>query len=156
MNVRGNSSFIKTNYSSYYSPTRGKYSPWDENHAVHVISDIYAPVTKSRGWLLFVILFLFLIFCGRLQAHSCMNLNLCYCVIGMPSSSPEDILWYHFVAHNSLACIQLLDSSPNAMGPGGGGNISNPNLASRQRLRWTSELHERFVDAVTQLGGPDS
>lgn len=113
-------------------------------------------VTKSRGWLLFVILFLFLIFCGRLQAHSCMNLNLCYCVIGMPSSSPEDILWYHFVAHNSLACIQLLDSSPNAMGPGGGGNISNPNLASRQRLRWTSELHERFVDAVTQLGGPDS
>lgn len=113
-------------------------------------------VTKSRGWLLFVILFLFLIFCGRLQAHSCMNLNLCYCVIGMPSSSPEDILWYHFVAHNSLACIQLLDSSPNAMDPGGGGNISNPNLASRQRLRWTSELHERFVDGVTQLGGPDS
>lgn len=27
--------------------------------------------------------------------------------------------------------------------------------ASKQRLRWTSELHERFVEAVTQLGGPD-
>lgn len=26
----------------------------------------------------------------------------------------------------------------------------------RPRLRWTAELHERFVDAVTQLGGPDS
>ncbi|CAI9760217.1 unnamed protein product [Fraxinus pennsylvanica] len=32
---------------------------------------------------------------------------------------------------------------------------NNPNLASKQRLRWTHELHERFVDAVAQLGGPD-
>ena len=35
-------------------------------------------------------------------------------------------------------------------------NPNNPSMASRQRLRWTHELHERFVDAVTQLGGPDS
>ncbi|CAH8381743.1 unnamed protein product [Eruca vesicaria subsp. sativa] len=34
-----------------------------------------------------------------------------------------------------------------------GGN--NSNHASKQRLRWTHELHERFVDAVAQLGGPD-
>lgn len=26
----------------------------------------------------------------------------------------------------------------------------------KPRLRWTADLHERFVDAVTQLGGPDS
>ncbi|TKY53880.1 Myb family transcription factor APL [Spatholobus suberectus] len=32
---------------------------------------------------------------------------------------------------------------------------NNPNLASKQRLRWTNELHERFVDAVAQLDGPD-
>ncbi|KAL5981308.1 hypothetical protein ACLOJK_015363 [Asimina triloba] len=37
----------------------------------------------------------------------------------------------------------------------GGNSINNPALTSRQRLRWTNELHERFVDAVAQLGGPD-
>lgn len=26
----------------------------------------------------------------------------------------------------------------------------------KPRLRWTAELHDRFVDAVTQLGGPAS
>ncbi|KAF9664309.1 hypothetical protein SADUNF_Sadunf16G0004900 [Salix dunnii] len=43
------------------------------------------------------------------------------------------------------------------MDPINGGNSlnNNPNLASKQRLRWTHELHERFVDAVAQLGGPD-
>ncbi|XP_020593060.1 myb family transcription factor PHL7-like [Phalaenopsis equestris] len=44
----------------------------------------------------------------------------------------------------------------SAMAPhAGGNNQNNPGAASRQRLRWTNELHERFVDAVTQLGGPD-
>ncbi|CAL9237375.1 unnamed protein product [Arabidopsis halleri] len=37
-------------------------------------------------------------------------------------------------------------------GDNGGTNSSH---ASKQRLRWTHELHERFVDAVAQLGGPD-
>lgn len=41
------------------------------------------------------------------------------------------------------------------MGPITGMNNPN-NLASRQRLKWTNDLHDRFVDAVTQLGGPDS
>ncbi|XP_057962503.1 myb family transcription factor PHL7-like isoform X1 [Malania oleifera] len=37
-----------------------------------------------------------------------------------------------------------------------GNNLhNNSNLTSKQRLRWTHELHERFVDAVVQLGGPD-
>ncbi|CAL0322869.1 unnamed protein product [Lupinus luteus] len=27
--------------------------------------------------------------------------------------------------------------------------------SGKQRLRWTSDLHDHFVDAITQLGGPD-
>ncbi|XP_042452144.1 myb family transcription factor PHL7-like [Zingiber officinale] len=34
-------------------------------------------------------------------------------------------------------------------------NNNSSNSTSRQRLRWTNELHQRFVDAITQLGGPD-
>lgn len=42
------------------------------------------------------------------------------------------------------------------VGPAGGGDprlvlTSDP----KPRLRWTTDLHERFVDAVTQLGGPN-
>ncbi|KAK3135220.1 hypothetical protein QOZ80_5BG0416230 [Eleusine coracana subsp. coracana] len=40
----------------------------------------------------------------------------------------------------------------------GGSNISNPANpvgSGKQRLRWTSDLHNRFVDAIAQLGGPD-
>ncbi|RWW73061.1 hypothetical protein BHE74_00019093 [Ensete ventricosum] len=58
---------------------------------------------------------------------------------------------------NSLSNDQLLESSINPMNlKNGGSSSTNPNLLSRQRLRWTNELHERFVDAVTQLGGSDS
>lgn len=46
----------------------------------------------------------------------------------------------------------------------GGGGVSNhkgdPCLVltadPKPRLRWTQDLHERFVDAVTQLGGASS
>ncbi|GMH18645.1 hypothetical protein Nepgr_020486 [Nepenthes gracilis] len=30
-----------------------------------------------------------------------------------------------------------------------------PGGSGKQRLRWTADLHERFEDAITQLGGPD-
>jgi len=37
-----------------------------------------------------------------------------------------------------------------------GNNSSNSGESGKHRLRWTSDLHDRFVDAITQLGGPDS
>ncbi|GAY35455.1 hypothetical protein CUMW_016420 [Citrus unshiu] len=67
----------------------------------------------------------------------------------VPSSS--------LVRSNSLVHGQHLDCGSSQMDPMNGGNSlnNNPSLASKQRLRWTHELHERFVDAVAQLGGPD-
>lgn len=66
---------------------------------------------------------------------------------GVPGSS---------LAHNNAAVnSQSLDSGGSSMDPTSGGN-NNASLASKQRLRWTNDLHERFVDAVAQLGGPDS
>uniref|UniRef100_A0A2C9VEB2 HTH myb-type domain-containing protein n=1 Tax=Manihot esculenta TaxID=3983 RepID=A0A2C9VEB2_MANES len=56
----------------------------------------------------------------------------------------------------SLVHGQHLECGASKMEPINGGNsLNNPSLASKQRLRWTHELHERFVDAVAQLGGPD-
>ncbi|KAF7842848.1 myb family transcription factor PHL7-like isoform X1 [Senna tora] len=67
----------------------------------------------------------------------------------LPSSS--------LVGGDLLVHGQHLDSGGSTMDPLNGGNnvTNNSNLSSKQRLRWTHELHERFVDAVAQLGGPD-
>lgn len=67
---------------------------------------------------------------------------------GVPSSN--------IARNNSLVHGQYLGTGANTMDSINGGNsLNNPSLASKQRLRWTHELHERFVDAVAQLGGPD-
>ncbi|GER52806.1 homeodomain-like superfamily protein [Striga asiatica] len=68
---------------------------------------------------------------------------------GVPSPS--------LVHGNQVIRSQPIECGASVMDPISGANnaSSNPNLASKQRLRWTHELHERFVDAVAQLGGPD-
>jgi SHAQKYF class myb-like DNA-binding protein len=55
-------------------------------------------------------------------------------------------------APSSAAAPSYSAGSPGASSGGGG---TGSGSAAKQRLRWTPELHERFVDAVTQLGGPD-
>lgn len=56
---------------------------------------------------------------------------------------------------NSIALNKQAELARNGVGsPNDASNSAS--AASRQRLRWTNELHERFVDAVAQLGGPDS
>lgn len=70
---------------------------------------------------------------------------------------PKTVPSSSLVVSNSLFHGQQLDCGGSTMDPVNGGNslTNNPNLTSKQRLRWTHELHERFVDAVAQLGGPD-
>ncbi|KAI9122556.1 hypothetical protein K1719_006396 [Acacia pycnantha] len=70
-----------------------------------------------------------------------------------PKTVPNSTL----VGSNLLVHGQHLDCGGSAMDPLSGGNnpANNSNLSSKQRLRWTNDLHERFVDAVAQLGGPD-
>ncbi|XP_024158012.1 myb family transcription factor PHL7 [Rosa chinensis] len=69
-----------------------------------------------------------------------------------PNGAPSSGL----IQNNLLVHGQYLDCGTNTMdNVNGAKSPSNSNLASKQRLRWTHELHERFVDAVAQLGGPD-
>ncbi|KAL8089905.1 hypothetical protein AgCh_039389 [Apium graveolens] len=44
-----------------------------------------------------------------------------------------------------------------AVAPAGGPPVDNSSSRGngKQRLRWTLDLHDHFVDAITQLGGPD-
>ncbi|KAL6838992.1 hypothetical protein ACP4OV_031219 [Aristida adscensionis] len=67
--------------------------------------------------------------------------------------SPKPLASLGQTHNNSVVHQQHTESGGNGMGSDNGAN--NNNLAARQRLRWTNELHERFVEAVTQLGGPD-
>ena len=67
----------------------------------------------------------------------------------MIQTHEEELQNYHHLHHHQ-----------NHRGGGGGGGGGEPCLVltsdPKPRLRWTADLHDRFVDAVTQLGGPSS
>lgn len=82
-------------------------------------------------------------------------------MIGSVSSSDT---MYQMKKYSSLALVP--HRQPHQLSPLQDQRLQSPygSLAAAEvspvdpkpRLRWTPELHERFVDAVTQLGGPDS
>ena len=51
--------------------------------------------------------------------------------------------------------IMIMNDDPGCV-VAGGANIIQLSTDPKPRLRWTSDLHKRFADAVAQLGGPDS
>ncbi|KAF5750343.1 protein PHR1-LIKE 1-like [Tripterygium wilfordii] len=57
------------------------------------------------------------------------------------------------VPHKTQDAEQVANAG--SLGGAGVKNNSPPGGSGKQRLRWTSDLHDRFVDAITQLGGPD-
>ncbi|XP_039114948.1 myb family transcription factor PHL7-like isoform X2 [Dioscorea cayenensis subsp. rotundata] len=66
---------------------------------------------------------------------------------------------YHAKKFSSLPMVHhKVPSSEELANVGSCGSpAKNPSasVGGKQRLRWTSDLHDRFVDAITQLGGPD-
>ncbi|MQL99467.1 hypothetical protein Taro_032195, partial [Colocasia esculenta] len=55
--------------------------------------------------------------------------------------------------HRSQDAEQL--TSIGSLNGSQGNNRPTTGANGKQRLRWTSDLHDRFVDAIAQLGGPD-
>ncbi|XP_048496008.1 protein PHR1-LIKE 2 isoform X3 [Beta vulgaris subsp. vulgaris] len=61
--------------------------------------------------------------------------------------------------HESLNVMAGPIDEIHQVGPNNSSSPTDPRLVltsdPKPRLRWTADLHERFVDAVTQLGGPN-
>lgn len=78
-----------------------------------------------------------------------------------PFNSCSIHMMYHAKNFSVPFAQQRAQNNEHASNIGGigGPNVSNPANpvgSGKQRLRWTSDLHNRFVDAIAQLGGPDS
>ncbi|CAN6447903.1 unnamed protein product [Victoria cruziana] len=57
------------------------------------------------------------------------------------------------MSHNHQGSKQLADVY--VVGGSTPSDSTTPGAIGKQRLRWTADLHERFVDAIAQLGGPE-
>lgn len=86
------------------------------------------------------------------------------CIFSFPFFSVGGFIFCRGKMYSAIHSLPLDGSGGH--GEFQGGSLDGTNLPGdaslvlttdpKPRLRWTAELHERFVDAVTQLGGPDS
>lgn len=58
----------------------------------------------------------------------------------------------------SSGCLSNVSAnfSASSSSSGGGGGGGGAALSSKTRIRWTQELHDRFVECVNRLGGAES
>ena len=78
----------------------------------------------------------------QMHEHHHENFSMGMPLDGCPSNNIEN----QNKKHASSPCTNIL----------GGDLCITASTDPKTRLRWTPELHDRFVDAITQLGGPDS
>ncbi|KAJ8430962.1 hypothetical protein Cgig2_003546 [Carnegiea gigantea] len=67
----------------------------------------------------------------------------------------ENFSTVNLVPHKVQDNEQVANAEVLGMGSAAVKSPTPPGGGNKQRLRWTEELHNRFVDAITQLGGPD-
>ncbi|KAL8129306.1 hypothetical protein V2J09_018461 [Rumex salicifolius] len=72
-----------------------------------------------------------------------------------PSASFSGMADMYQAKISTTSFVPVSDQDPNSEAGAPMNNPTAPGGSGKQRLRWTGELHERFVDAITQLGGPD-
>ncbi|MCO5547344.1 hypothetical protein L7F22_000793 [Adiantum nelumboides] len=96
------------------------------------------------------------------SAFRSASLNLCVSLGRRPKMyNAKKFSTTSLVHHRSpgMPDPRFSSGSNVAISTDGGGEIAArvaAAVASKQRLRWSSDLHGRFVEAVTQLGGPDN
>lgn len=66
---------------------------------------------------------------------------------------------HHHQGKNIQACLRTAIPDRHLLLQGGNGTGDSGLVLStdaKPRLKWTPDLHERFIEAVNQLGGADS
>ncbi|KAI5010615.1 hypothetical protein ZWY2020_012752 [Hordeum vulgare] len=86
-----------------------------------------------------------------IKPHSFSSPHLQVPSMEAPSSSSSSLL-SQMESHSQQSARSSVGAPAT---PTGAGSVSAPPPPSKTRIRWTPELHERFVDCVSKLGGAD-
>lgn len=67
---------------------------------------------------------------------------------------------HQYQANNMQQCSRMSNTTERHLFMHGGNATGDSGLVlstdAKPRLKWTPDLHERFIEAVNQLGGADS